>query len=89
MIKHEKRQGLAFAVGKWKGFEKVGEQIGDLHQLRSNWANSKLSKLTKHDCIQGNPESIVHMDWLKETDYLNKFPIFISFKNIAMGSCSF
>jgi len=47
VIKHEKRQGLAFAVGKWKGFEEVGEQIGDLHQLRSNGVNSKLSKLTK------------------------------------------
>jgi len=68
MVKHEKRQGLASAVGKWKGFEEVGEQIGDLPTLRSNGVNSKLSKLTKHDCIQGSPESIVHMDWLKETD---------------------
>lgn len=24
---------------------------------------SKLSKLTKHDCIQGDPESLVHIDW--------------------------
>ena len=27
---------------------------------------SKLSRLKKRDCLVGDPESIVHMDWLKE-----------------------
>jgi hypothetical protein len=27
---------------------------------------SKLAKLKKRDCIVGDPESIVHMDWLNE-----------------------
>ena len=27
---------------------------------------SKLSRLKKRKCLVGDPESIVHMDWLKE-----------------------
>jgi hypothetical protein len=27
---------------------------------------SKLAKLKKRDCLVGDPESIVHMDWLTE-----------------------
>ena len=27
---------------------------------------SKLSRLKKRDCLCGDPQSIVHMDWLKE-----------------------
>ena len=27
---------------------------------------SKLSRLKKRDCLIGDPESIVHLDWLKE-----------------------
>jgi hypothetical protein len=27
---------------------------------------SKLAKLKKRNCLVGDPESIVHMDWLKE-----------------------
>ena len=26
----------------------------------------KLDNLTKHDCIVGNPDSIVHLDWSNE-----------------------
>jgi len=26
---------------------------------------SRLSRLKKRDCIRGDPEAIVHMDWLK------------------------
>jgi prevent-host-death family protein len=32
----EERQGLASIVGKWKGFEEVGEQIGNLPALRKD-----------------------------------------------------
>ena len=28
--------------------------------------SSKLSRLTKHSCLNGDPESIVHCDWTKE-----------------------
>ena len=27
---------------------------------------SKLSRLKKRDCLSGDPQSIVHMDWLKD-----------------------
>lgn len=27
---------------------------------------SKLERLQKHDCIVGDPEDLVHMDWSKE-----------------------
>lgn len=33
---NEERQGLASIVGKWKGFEEVGEQISDLPSLRKD-----------------------------------------------------
>ncbi|MCI5124590.1 MAG: type II toxin-antitoxin system Phd/YefM family antitoxin [Candidatus Electrothrix sp. AR5] len=30
---------------------------------------SKLSRLTKHACIQGNPESIINLDWSDEWNH--------------------
>ena len=33
----------------------------------------KLSKLKKRKCIIGDPEDIVHMDWLSEWTELEKF----------------
>lgn len=27
---------------------------------------SKISNLVKHDCLRGDPESIVHLDWSRE-----------------------
>ncbi|WLE99262.1 MAG: type II toxin-antitoxin system Phd/YefM family antitoxin [Candidatus Electrothrix communis] len=38
---HEERQGLASIIGKWKGFEGVGEQIGDLSNLRKDAGTRK------------------------------------------------
>lgn len=38
---HEERQGLASVVGKWKGFEEVGEQIDDLSSLRKDAGTRK------------------------------------------------
>ncbi|RWX50386.1 prevent-host-death family protein, partial [Candidatus Electrothrix marina] len=38
---HEERQGLASIVGKWKGFEEVEEQIGDLSGLRKDTGTRK------------------------------------------------
>ena len=38
---HEERQGLASVIGKWKGFEEVGEQISDLPSLRKDSGTRK------------------------------------------------
>ena len=38
---HEERQGLASIIGKWKGFEEVGEQISDLPSLRKDSGTRK------------------------------------------------
>ena len=27
---------------------------------------SKLARLSRHNCIRGNPEDLVHLDWSKE-----------------------
>jgi len=27
---------------------------------------SKIDRLTKHDCLNCSPESIIHIDWIKE-----------------------
>jgi hypothetical protein len=32
----------------------------------------KLARLKKRDCLVGDPESIVHMDWLKEWSELKR-----------------
>lgn len=39
------------------------ERKGRTLQIIPKETDSKLSKLTKHDCIQGDPESLVHIDW--------------------------
>ena len=33
---------------------------------------SKLSRLKRRDCVVGDPESIVHLDWLNEWTELKK-----------------
>ncbi len=33
---------------------------------RHSQSGSKLSRLTRHTCIQGDPESVVHCDWSSE-----------------------
>jgi prevent-host-death family protein len=38
---HEERQGLASVIGKWKGFDEVGEQISDLSSLRKDSGTRK------------------------------------------------
>ena len=35
--------------------------IVEIVSLKSE--NGKLNNLTKHDCIVGDPDSIVHLDW--------------------------
>ena len=42
------------------------ERKGRTLQIIPKGNSSKLSRLTKHDCIQGNPESLVHLDWSDE-----------------------
>jgi hypothetical protein len=42
------------------------ERKGRTLQIVPKETGFKLSKLTKHDCIQGNPESLVHIDWSDE-----------------------
>ncbi|WLE97849.1 MAG: hypothetical protein QTN59_03220 [Candidatus Electrothrix communis] len=42
------------------------ERKGQRLQITPKKPVSKLSRLTKHACIQGSPESLVHMDWSDE-----------------------
>jgi len=35
---------------------------------------SKLSRLVKHDCIAGDPEDLVHMDWSTEWPKMSSAP---------------
>ncbi|MCW5201369.1 hypothetical protein VU12_00325 [Desulfobulbus sp. US4] len=42
------------------------ERKGQRLQITPKKPVSKLSRLTKHVCIQGAPESLVHMDWSDE-----------------------
>ena len=39
---------------------------GKLLKIIPGTPPSKMSKLSKHPCIQGDPESIVHIDWSNE-----------------------
>ena len=48
--------------GKPLEIERKGKRL----QIIPKEPGSKLSRLTKHTCIQGNPESIVHVDWSDE-----------------------
>lgn len=38
---------------------------GRLLKIVPEIPKSRLSRLKKRDCIRGDPEAIVHMDWLK------------------------
>jgi hypothetical protein len=42
------------------------ERKGRILKIVPEAKPSKLAKLKKRDCLVGDPESIVHMDWLKE-----------------------
>jgi hypothetical protein len=42
------------------------ERKGRILRIVPESKPSKLAKLKKRDCIVGDPESIVHMDWLNE-----------------------
>jgi hypothetical protein len=42
------------------------ERKGRILKIVPEQKPSKLAKLKKRDCLVGDPESIVHMDWLKE-----------------------
>ena len=42
------------------------ERKGRILKIVPETKPSKLAKLKKRDCIVGDPESIVHMDWLNE-----------------------
>ena len=42
------------------------ERKGRILKIVPQHKPSKLDKLKKRDCIVGDPESIVHMDWLNE-----------------------
>jgi hypothetical protein len=48
--------------GKPLEIERKGKRL----QIISEKPESKLSRLTKHACMQGDPESIVHTDWSDE-----------------------
>ena len=48
--------------GKPLEIERKGKRL----QIIPKEPSSKLSRLTKHTCIQGDPESIVHLDWSDE-----------------------
>jgi hypothetical protein len=48
--------------GKPLEIERKGKRL----QIIPKEPDSKLSRLTKHTCIQGDPESIVHVDWSDE-----------------------
>lgn len=45
------------------------ERKGARLQIIPNKPISKLSRLTKHACIQGNPESIINLDWSDEWNH--------------------
>jgi hypothetical protein len=42
--------------------ERKGRRLKIIAEQRS----SKLSKIIKHPCIQGDPESLVHLEWADE-----------------------
>ena len=42
------------------------ERKGRLLKIIPEERPSKMSRLVKHPCIKGDPESIVHMDWSDE-----------------------
>jgi antitoxin (DNA-binding transcriptional repressor) of toxin-antitoxin stability system len=48
------------------------ERKGRILRIVPQQKPSKLDKLKKRNCLVGDPESIVHMDWLKEWSELKK-----------------
>jgi hypothetical protein len=48
------------------------ERKGRILKIVPEQKPSKLANLKKRDCIVGDPESIVHMDWLHEWSELKK-----------------
>ena len=42
------------------------ERKGGLLKIIPAKKQSKMARLTKHDCLTGDPESIVHLDWSGE-----------------------
>jgi len=42
------------------------ERKGELLKIIPENRSAKMSRLIKHPCLQGDPESIVHMDWSDE-----------------------
>lgn len=45
------------------------ERKGKRLQITSKRPVSKLSRLIKHACIQGNPKSIINLDWSDEWNH--------------------
>ncbi|CAK8722621.1 Antitoxin [Candidatus Electrothrix laxa] len=45
------------------------ERKGTRLQIIPKKPISKLSRLTKHACIQGDPESIINLDWSDEWNH--------------------
>jgi len=42
------------------------ERKGKLLRVVPVAKHSKIAKLVKHDCLRGDPEAIVHLDWSEE-----------------------
>jgi antitoxin (DNA-binding transcriptional repressor) of toxin-antitoxin stability system len=42
------------------------ERKGRLLRIIPVTETSKIERLGKHDCLKGDPEEIVHLDWSKE-----------------------
>ena len=42
------------------------ERKGRILEITAKVEGSKFARLTKHDCLIGGPEEIVHMDWSGE-----------------------
>lgn len=42
------------------------ERKGQILEIIPRAQGTKFSRLTKHDCLSGDPEAIVHMDWSGE-----------------------
>jgi len=54
---------LVLETGEPLEIERNGRFLKVVPELRKG---SKLSRLVRHDCISGDPEEIVHLDWSGE-----------------------
>ncbi|MEW6220542.1 MAG: type II toxin-antitoxin system Phd/YefM family antitoxin [Thermodesulfobacteriota bacterium] len=45
------------------------ERRGRLLRVIPVAAPSKIARLVKHDCLRGDPEAIVHLDWSGEWEH--------------------